>query len=311
MVRYGYKMKRPLSGAIPRQPLRAVQLRAFALILVYSVPDRSQEVFGGIEGCGRPALNLGRNQQPTPVKIQIKPWSNNRTEQRKDRADIAELHFIAPIGNLVSIMQAGILSHKLAGRKAHDSVAMVEIQERRKNKRIPGAKPLHEYANLYFDAHNPMLSKRREQNDEICVLRIDTAVLDLPGVIVADRNAASDWVSFSPVSKGIRAIDKTRVFARYWTHPNDPYDEMSHKSEKCAEVPVPDRVDPQFIVGAYVANQTAVETFRRLNIPKNSSTGPAPSPCGTRSFLTASLKPSLLACTRNLPRNPLLPRTTN
>lgn len=64
---------------------------------------------------------------------------------------------------------------------------------------------------------------------------------------------------------GLRVISRERVFARYWTHPGDPYDEMSHKSEKCAEVLVPDRVDAQLIVGAYVANQVALETFQRLD----------------------------------------------
>ena len=33
---------------------------------------------------------------------------------------------------------------------------------------------------------------------------------------------------------------------------------MRHKSQKCAEVLVPDRVDPCYIVGAYVANATAL-----------------------------------------------------
>ena len=64
---------------------------------------------------------------------------------------------------------------------------------------------------------------------------------------------------------GLSVISRERVFARYWTHPDDPYDEMSHKSEKCAEVLVPDRVDVQFIVGAYVANQEALAEFQRLN----------------------------------------------
>jgi hypothetical protein len=84
-----------------------------------------------------------------------------------NRDEIIELYFIAPIANVPSIMQHGILSHKLAQQIAHDSVAMQEIQERRRNKQIPGARRLHEYANLYFDAHNPMLSKRREQNDSV------------------------------------------------------------------------------------------------------------------------------------------------
>jgi len=182
-----------------------------------------------------------------------------------NRADVTELHYITAIANVPSILQHGILSHTLAEQLVHDSVAMPEIQERRANKQIPGARLLHEYANLYFDAHNPMLSKCRALNAQICVLPIDSSVLDLPGVIVTDGNAAADWPRFEPVSRGLTAIDKDRVFARFWTHPDDFYEERRHKSEKCAEVLVPDRVDGQFITGAYVSNQAALLEFQRLN----------------------------------------------
>jgi hypothetical protein len=182
-----------------------------------------------------------------------------------NREDIAELYFIAPIANVPSIMRHGILCHKLAGRIDHHSVAMQEIQERREDKQIPGARKLHEYANLYFDAHNPMLSKCRAKNDEICILRVDESVMDLPGVIMADQNAASKWVRFSPVADGIERIDGDRLFARYWTHPPDYFDEISHKSEKCAEVLVPDQVEVRFIIGAYVANEIALLRFQELN----------------------------------------------
>src|SRR5437660_12681898 len=107
-----------------------------------------------------------------------------------NRGEVIELHYITAIANVPSILRHGILSHNLAEQRAHDSVAMPEIQERRSNKQIPGARPLHDYANLYFDAHNPMLSKCRARNAEICVLRINATVLDQAGVIVADRNAA-------------------------------------------------------------------------------------------------------------------------
>jgi len=182
-----------------------------------------------------------------------------------NRADVTELHYITAIANTRSILRHGVLSHNLADQLAHDSVAMPEIQERRRNKQIPGAGFLHDYANLYFDAHNPMLSRCRARNNEICVLQINPIVLDISGVIIANRNAASDWTSFWPVPGGLAVISMERVFARYWTHPNDPYEEMSHKSEKCAEVLVPDRVYVEFIVGAYVANQHALQAFEGLN----------------------------------------------
>lgn len=182
------------------------------------------------------------------------------------RRDIVELYFIIPIINVPSVMQHGILCHKLAARIRHNSVAMRGIQERRENKQIPGARKLHEYANLYFDAHNPMLSKCRAKNDEICILRIGKSVLDLPGVIIADQNAASKWVRFSTVDEGLGRIDEDRLFARYWTHPQDYYDEIQHKSEKCAEVLVPNCVEARFIIGAHVANEAALAKFGQLNI---------------------------------------------
>lgn len=182
-----------------------------------------------------------------------------------NRTDVTELHYITAIANVPSILRHGILSHDLAERLAHDSVAMPEIQERRSNKQIPGARPLHEYANLYFDAHNPMLSRCRARNAEICVLRVEASVLDQAGVIVTDRNAASDWVRFSPVADGLAGINRERLFARFWLHRDDPYEEMRHKSEKCAEVLVPDRVDAGQIVGAYVANQAAQASLQQLN----------------------------------------------
>jgi len=55
-----------------------------------------------------------------------------------NRADVTELHYITAIANLPSILRHGVLSHVLANRLAHDTVAMPEIQERRRNKQIPG-----------------------------------------------------------------------------------------------------------------------------------------------------------------------------
>lgn len=181
-----------------------------------------------------------------------------------NRADIIELYYITPIMNISSIVSHGILSNHHASRIGHVSVAMEEIQERRKDKRIPGARTLHDYANLYFDAHNPMLSKRREQNEIICILRINPGMLDMPGVIIADRNAASDYACFYPVAEGIEALDKDLVFAKYWTHP-DPFEAMRRKSIKCAEVLVPDKVEAGHIIGAYVVNEIALRAFQSLN----------------------------------------------
>ena len=116
-------------------------------------------------------------------------------------------------------MYRGILSHRFADKVPHESVAMQEVQDRRMNKIVPGTgKRLHDYANIYFCARNPMLYKRKDTHTELCVLRISTA-----------------------------------VFADDWRHPSDELEYLKHRSIKCAEVLVPDRVPRTYITGAYVS----------------------------------------------------------
>jgi len=184
------------------------------------------------------------------------------------RDELEELHYITTINNVPSIMSNGILSHKRAKMINHNSVAMEVIQERREKKIVPGGSPLQEYVNLYFHARNPMLYVLQSRHADLCILRVGIEVLDLPGVVIADRNASSDYARFAPAPQGLSIVDKDLTFAEYWTHP-DPFEAMRRKSAKCAEVLVPERIDPDFLTGAYVscsASKVAFETLE-LGIP--------------------------------------------
>lgn len=182
-----------------------------------------------------------------------------------DINDIRELYFITDIANVSSIMREGILSHKGVCGTPHSSIAEEGVQERRQNKKIPGTnKSLHDYANLYFDAHNPMLSARRHLNDSICVLRIRNIILTMQGVIVTDQNAGRDcW--FKSVEDGLPLMKKEEVFAEFWLNKSDSIEEYRLKGVKCAEVLVPERVPPDTIVGAYVANKIALAAFKQVS----------------------------------------------
>ena len=169
-----------------------------------------------------------------------------------NRSDLPELHFITPIQNVTSIMRYGILCNKKAKRLTHASVAMLEIQDRRECKAIPGGKPLHDYVNLYLCARNPMMRKLADQHADLCVLRVSTAVLDIPEAIVTDGNAASGYTVFLPSPAGLEIVNRELVFAEYWTDP-DIFQQWTKKRIKCAEVLVPDKVDSRFIQGAYVS----------------------------------------------------------
>lgn len=156
------------------------------------------------------------------------------------------------------MLELGLLCHEEASKLPHRSVAMAEIQERRSTKVVPNGLPLHLYVNLYFHARNPMLSKLRGHHADLCVLRIDPAVLDHPNVVITSQNASSNYVRFYSSPDGLAYLDKDLIYAESWVH-EDQIEEWRHKSIKCAEVLVPNKLDSVYIKGAYVSNQITKE----------------------------------------------------
>lgn len=180
-------------------------------------------------------------------------------------ADLTELHYITPIANVPSILKLGILSHRDVTRRRVNSVsvALPGVQERRESKVIPGAKPLHEYVNLYICARNPMMYLRRAQHEALCVLQISPAVLTLPGVVIADGNAASGPTAFWQSPSGLSKVDKDTVFAEWWTDANE-FVLWENRRVKCAEVLIPNGLGAKFISAAYVSCDAAEARLRAL-----------------------------------------------
>jgi ssDNA thymidine ADP-ribosyltransferase, DarT len=172
------------------------------------------------------------------------------------QSELRELHYIAPIRNVPSILRRGILCKRGSKRLRPVSVAMEEIQTIRANKVVPGGKPIHDYANVYLTARNPMLYRLSGRHPELCVLRVSTEILDLPGVVIADGNAASQYTAFRPSPSGLRNVDAELVFAEYWTD-EDQFTQWNKKRVKCAEALVPGRIEPKYILGAYVSCEEA------------------------------------------------------
>src|SRR5271156_1538012 len=103
---------------------------------------------------------------------------------------VTEFQSIMPLENIPSIRELGILSNEKAAKVPHYSVALEAVQERRDLKHVPGGLRLHQYANLYFHARNPMLFKRKETAATLCVLRVSIEVARIEGVVITDRNAS-------------------------------------------------------------------------------------------------------------------------
>ena len=173
------------------------------------------------------------------------------------------LYNITTIANIPSIMRNGILCHDRASRIQHTSVAIESVQSRRAGVKIPNGHRLHQYANLYFDYHNPMLSYLRAQNEELCILALSASVLDIPDCIVSDRNAAVSIAMFYPATEGVDKLDYDKIFAQFWLHPDNEAEERNHKAIKCAEILIPDHIPYKYVSAACVVSEAAKEQLIR------------------------------------------------
>ena len=183
---------------------------------------------------------------------------------------VTEFQCIMPLENIPSVLALGILSHERALKLQHRSVAMQEVQERRDQKHVPGGLKLHQYANLYFHARNPMLYKRKDEAAGVCILRISIEVRHVPGVVFADCNASSLYVRFLAPSQWA-LLDYESIYALDWNrqHADNPYARQVHKARKCAEILVPNHVEPKYLIGAYVVDVATGSKLKSLgfNLP--------------------------------------------
>jgi hypothetical protein len=170
--------------------------------------------------------------------ITVSNWSAKAGKYKAMDPRVTEFHCIMPIANLESVMARGILSYERAAKLPHQSVALQPVQDKRDQKQVPGALKLHQYANLYFHARNPMMFRRQNEAPNLSILRVSTQVLDLEGAVISDQNAASDYVRFLHPRQW-QELNFDAIYARDWRHPGDPAAYYRHSSQKCAEVPRP------------------------------------------------------------------------
>ena len=179
------------------------------------------------------------------------------------RNQITELYYLTPIANLSSISTRGLLSKQRAAKiRSTVSIANQDVQNRREAKAVPRGRPLHEYVNFYINVRNPMMYCQQGTMDTVCVVRVSSDVLDLPGVVITDRNAAADMARFTGSPAGLAYVDFDITFARYWTHA-DYILQRDHKQRMCAEVLVPDQVKVEHLIGCYVRGPQAASAVKQ------------------------------------------------
>ena len=174
------------------------------------------------------------------------------------------LYYIVHKANIPTILASGALlcrSRALTAGIPAD-ISDPEVNQRRGGKIEPfQRRPLHDYVNLYFRARNPMLSVRRQLQSDLIVLCVDRKLLQEPGVVFTDGNAASGATRFFYNLADLKELDWDCLEAERWNDFDDG------KRKRCAEVLVPDRVPLARVERAVVSNEPLRDELTRLHWP--------------------------------------------
>lgn len=202
----------------------------------------------------RRLLELAERERRVQAQKQLAEDRERLLAARQRRVEIRNrvpwLYNITAVGNVASIAQGGILCHEAAARVLHDDFSNRSVQDRRARKVVAGGHTLHQLASLYFNPRNAMLYQLCMEGHELVVLRVSPDVLDLPGVVVTDGNAASSDSESWLAHEGLENVPLDSVYVRTW-------ETAEEKRIRQAEVLVPNRVHPTFIRG-FIAPSEAV-----------------------------------------------------
>jgi O-acetyl-ADP-ribose deacetylase (regulator of RNase III) len=180
------------------------------------------------------------------------------------KADIRSLYYITHVENLPSILQYGILSHGQIESRGitFKPIYDADIVSKRKDKTTPDRKSLWEYANVYFQARNPMMYRvvHEKGRKELAVVGVTAAVVNGDGVLITDGNAAANATGFYRTPKGLKILgDNWSVIqAEYWN------DRDGSKRKIMAESLVPDNISTDHIHTIFVADHETQKTVQGL-----------------------------------------------
>lgn len=172
------------------------------------------------------------------------------------------LYYITHIDNLRSILQRGILSHQ---RIQDEGIRFTpiydeEIVVNRANVATPNGKSLWSFANVYFQARNPMLYRVliEKSANEIVVVAVRPDILNTMGMFITTGNAASPLSEILPAPAAMKRLGKIlRGTDKDWWKIED-----GSKREIMAECLIPEVIPPEFIQAIYVADHKTAEKVR-------------------------------------------------
>lgn len=185
--------------------------------------------------------------------------------------EVEYLYNLTSIDNLTSIFKYGILSKnnlKRYGIKNSTDISDPNVQKIRDNvnfnMRNVKNTELHNYANVFFNPRNSMMSKilnrkeRRVDLNSICVICIDKEIIDLGTTFITDKNAAIDDAMYMEPKEAFKALDFKIIKTRFWDDYTRPF--------LSAEVLVAGCIYPEHFRKIKVGTIEALNRVKALNL---------------------------------------------
>jgi O-acetyl-ADP-ribose deacetylase (regulator of RNase III) len=191
-------------------------------------------------------------------EVEMKSRTNKRT-----RAVIRELYYITHIKNIPSILGKGILCHNRIDELGvkYERIYNEDIVSRRKWITVPDGRSLWSFANLYFQARNPMLYNVicNKSPSEIAVIGVDKNILDRADIFIATGNAAHSQSEILPASQKAKIIPTImkEIDKDYWTEAD------GSKRKIMAECLVPELVPAEYVRSIYFGDYKTKFTVQK------------------------------------------------
>ena len=176
--------------------------------------------------------------------------------------EVRQLYYISHIDNLPSIVLNGILSHEEIKRRGIPFTPIYDegIVNSRAHRETPAGNSLWKYANVYFQARNPMMYRvaLEKNKSDIAVVGVKKTVLSQKGIFVTDGNAASSDTKFYPSEEVQKMLPRiAKETSKEWWNTID-----GSKRRIMAECLIPNSIEPEYVEEIIVVNHQVAERVR-------------------------------------------------
>jgi hypothetical protein len=167
---------------------------------------------------------------------------------------LRELYYISHVKNLDSILKMGILSHNKIVEQGlpFERIYNPEVVSRREGIKVPDGRSLWDFANIYFQARNPMLFTviRNNPLDQIAVIGIDRRILGKDDIYITTGNAAHSQSEIIPISEKKKYLPDilNQINRVYWNEVD------GSKRTIMSECLIPTSISPNYIRSIYFAD---------------------------------------------------------